>query len=122
MHRNVVEWLVLAVSIVLIAGVVGLLAVEAIAGSTDARVRIELAGVGEAGATGWTVPAVIRNEGGEAAHRLVVEASASVDGATERSSLTVDLLPADSEVEVVFGFSGHPEDDPTVRVVGWEVP
>jgi uncharacterized protein (TIGR02588 family) len=64
----------------------------------------------------------VRNEGGKAAVSIVVEGTASIAGTEESSELTVDVLAADSEVDLVLGFSGPPEGEVQVRVVGFETP
>ncbi len=70
----------------------------------------------------WLVPLTVRNSGGGAAGSIVVEGTATVDGTEETSQVTVNVLAADSEVELVLGFSGRPEGEVGVRVVGFEIP
>jgi uncharacterized protein (TIGR02588 family) len=83
--------------------------------------------VGTDGATpgadgGWLVPVTVRNEGGTAAVAIVVEGTATVGGAEEASEVTLDILAAESEVEIVLGFSGRPDDEVELRIVGFEEP
>ena len=124
MSRNWLEWLILLVSIGLVLGLVGYLLVSGLTSHGPAEIRTEVNDAKAADSTdgGWLVPLTVRNEGGMAAAAIVVEATATVDGTEEASQLTVDLLAADSEVELVIGFSGRPEGEVEVRVVGFETP
>jgi uncharacterized protein (TIGR02588 family) len=124
MKRNWLEWLILVVSAGLVIGLVGYLLVSGLTSRGPASIRTEVISAEAADSRdgGWLVPLTVRNEGGTAAGAIVVEATAMVDGAEEASQLTVDLLAADSEVELVLGFSGRPEGEVNVRVVGFETP
>lgn len=124
MRKNWVEWLALGVSVAAIAIVVGLLVLEGLTGS---RTRAMPSAVldpdgGYATDIGWVVPAVVRNDGDAPAERVVLEARARVAGEQELSTLEIDFLPAESEVELAFGFSAEPEGEITVRIVGFQVP
>ena len=124
MRRNWLEWAILAVSVTVVALLVAYLAIVGLSGSRPASIRAE---VGPAGMTagpdgGWLVPVQVRNDGGVAAISIVVEGTATVAGEEEVSELTVDVLPAESKVEVLFGFSGQPDGDIRLRVVGFETP
>ena len=124
MNRNWLEWLILLVSTVLVIVLVGYLLISGLTSQGPAAIRTELitADAADSPDGGWVVPLTVRNEGGTAAAAIVVEATAIVDGTEEASQLTVDLLAADSEVELVLGFSGRPEGEVEVRVVGFETP
>lgn len=124
MKRNWLEWLILLVSTGLVIAVVGYLLVSGLSSRGPAVIRTEVltAEASDSPDGGWLVPLTVRNEGGTAAGAIVVEATATIDGAEESSELTVDLLAAASEVELVLGFSGRPEGEITVRVVGFETP
>lgn len=124
MNRNWLEWLILLLSSGLVLGVVGYLLVSGLTSRGPAAIRTEvmIAEAGESPDGGWLVPLTVRNEGDTAAGAIIVEATATVDGAEEASQLTVDLLAADSEVELVLGFSSRPEGEVKVRVVGFETP
>jgi len=124
MKRNWLEWLILIVSIGLVIGVVGYLLVSGLTSRGPASIRTQVisAEAVDSPDGGWLVPLIVRNEGGTAAAAIVVEATAMVDGAEEASQLTVDLLAADSEVELALGFSGRPAGEVNVRVVGFETP
>lgn len=124
MKRNWLEWLILGVSTLLVIGVVGFLLVSGLTNSGPAVIRasasMDEAIEGPDG--GWLVPLQVRNEGGSAAVAIVVEGTATVDGAEETSELAVDILAGGSVAELVLGFSGRPEGEVTVRVVGFETP
>ena len=124
MKRNWLEWLILLVSTGLVLGLVGYLLVSGLTSRGPAAIRTEVLTAEGAAAPdgGWLVPLTVRNEGDTAAVAIVVEATATVDGAEEMSQLTVDLLAAASEVELMLGFSGRPEGEVTIRVVGFETP
>lgn len=124
MRKNWVEWVALGISLAAIVTVIGLLVVEGLSGNgaramPSAEVDAES---GYATDIGWVVPAVVRNDGDAPAERVVLEASARVNGEQQVSTLEIDFLPADSEVELAFGFSAEPEGDVTVRIVGFGVP
>lgn len=123
MKRNVVEWSVLAVSIAAIVLLVAVLVVEGLSEGRPADPTVSL-GTAEArqGSLGWIVPATVANSGDEPMEGVVLEASATVAGAQETSELQVDFLPAGTEVEIAFAFSGQPTDEVSVRLVGYRVP
>jgi uncharacterized protein (TIGR02588 family) len=124
MKRNWLEWGILAISVALVVGLVGYLLISGFTSAGPAEIRAEVTpDEGGAGPTGgWLVPLTVRNVGGKAAVSIVVEGTATIAGVEESSELTVDLLAADSEVELVLGFSGQPEGGVQVRVVGFETP
>jgi uncharacterized protein (TIGR02588 family) len=124
MKRNWLEWAILAISVAVVFALVGYLLVSGFTNGGPAVIRAEVTDVGAAGGPdgGWLVPVTVRNEGAEAAISIVVEGTATVDGTEEASELTVDILAAESRVDLVLGFSGPPEDEVQVRVVGFETP
>ena len=123
MKRNIVEWAVLATSVLAIGLVVAILAVEGFSESRPADPRLTLlSGEAHSAASGWIVPATVVNEGDEAAEAVVFEATASLGGEDETSQLQVDFLPAGTEVEVAFAFSAQPDAEITVRLVSFRSP
>jgi uncharacterized protein (TIGR02588 family) len=124
MRRNGLEWAILAVSLALVAALVGYLAISGLSNVGPAALRASAdpgqATEGPGGA--WLVPVTVRNGGGMAAVSIVVEGTATVGGVEEASEITVDVLAAESEVELMLGFSARPEDDVRVRIVGYETP
>jgi uncharacterized protein (TIGR02588 family) len=121
MRRNWLEWLILGGSVVVIVALVAYLTLRALAGERPPSVAVE-AGVARAEASGtWLVPLLVRNDGGQVAAAVTIEATGTVAGAEETTELTVDLLPAESEREVVASFSGQPEGAVRTRVIGYEL-
>lgn len=124
MKRNWLEWTILAVSVAVVVALVGYLLVTGLSSSGPAMIQ---AAVAPEEATdgpdgGWLVPLVVQNTGGTAAVAIMVEGTATVDGVEEVSEVTIDILAADSEVELVLGYSAQPDDGVTVRIVGFETP
>jgi len=115
---------VLAISAALVVGLVGFLVVD---GITDEgrppSPRVELL-PDEAYEVenGWILPATVTNEGDQAAEALALRATASVNGADEESEITIDFLPAGTDVEISFGFSAQPDGEITVQTVGFRLP
>jgi uncharacterized protein (TIGR02588 family) len=124
MRRNWLEWAILIISGALVVALVGYLLVSGLSNGGPAIIRAEVTSAKAAdGPDGsWLVPLIVRNEGGKAAVSIVVEGTATVAGREESSELSVDLLAAGSEVELILGFSGRPEGEIQVRVVGFETP
>lgn len=124
MKRNWLEWVILAVSVMVVVGLVGYLLVAGFSNSGPAMIRAEIdRAQAEGGPAGsWLVPVTVHNSGGTAAVSITVEGTATVAGMEESSMVTIDVLAADSEVELRLGFSGEPDAEVTVRVVGYEIP
>jgi uncharacterized protein (TIGR02588 family) len=124
MRKNWVEWVALALSVVAIAAVAGFLAFDGMTNrGTRAMPSAELdPGGGYTTELGWVVPATVRNDGDAPAERVVLEASARVNGEQQTSTFEIDFLPAASEVEVYFGFDAEPEGEVALRVVAFGVP
>lgn len=124
MRRNWLEWVVLLTSAGVLVALVGFLLVEGI--SDDGRppmpvVTLDRSAAYE-GADGWYVPAVVRNEGDQAAEAVVVRAEGTVEGSVEEAEVEIDYLPAGSEVEITFGFSAEPEGEVRTRAIGFRLP
>lgn len=124
MRRNWLEWVVLALSIGAILTVATVLLVDGVGGASDPpnpRVELRMEEARESD-VGWILPATVTNEGDQAAEAITLEATAMVDGEEETSEVSIDFLPADSEVDVEIGFSGPPESEVQVRLVGQRLP
>lgn len=124
MRQNWLEWVALAVSVIAIAALIGFLVIDGLVdeGRPPApRVTLRVA---EAYAieSGWLVPATISNDGDEAAEAVDLVATATVAGEEEEATISVDYLPAGTDVEITFGFSGEPEGEVAVQVVGFRLP
>ena len=124
MKRNWLEWAILATSVAMVVALVGYLLVAGLSNGGPAVLRAEVA-IPEATDGpdgGWLVPLTVRNDGGEAAVSIVVEGTATIAGVKESSELAIDLLAADSQVELMLGFSAAPDGEIQIRVVGFETP
>jgi len=124
MRQNWVEWAALGISVVAITAVVGFLVLDGLANrGTRAMPSVELdMARGYATEIGYVVPATVRNDGDAPAERVVLSASARVDGEQQVSSFEIDFLPSRGEVEVYFGFAAEPEGEVAVRVVAFGIP
>ena len=123
MKRNIVEWAVLLASLVAIAIVVGVLVLEGLTESAPADPLVEVRQAeARSGALGWIVPGTVSNAGDQAAEAVVLEAEATVAGEPEKSEVTIDYLPAGSQIEIAFGFRGQPEGEVSIRLVSFQVP
>jgi len=121
MRRNLLEWAVLAGSVLALVAVVGVLVVAWATDRGDTAIVEVRAALDEVVETesGWIVPIVVRNVGGGPAAALMIEASASVDGEEETRVLTLDLLPAGAESRLLAAFSREPDGPVRARVIGW---
>ena len=123
MRQNWLEWGVLVFSVVTIVALVGYLAVAAV--STNAPPALSVLGHPEAASAtdaGWELPVTVRNDGGEAAAMVAIEATASVAGETETAELEIDLLGPGTEAELVFLFSQAPDGEVDLRLMGFQLP
>lgn len=124
MRQNWLEWVALAISVLVVVGVVGFLVVDGF--QDEGRppspvIELHLADA-HGSEHGWLVPASVTNDGDTAAEALVLRGMATVDGKDEVSELTVDYLPAGTSVVVTIGFSAEPDGVVTVQVVGFRLP
>ena len=124
MKRNWLEWAILTISVAMVVALVGYLLVAGLSNSGPAMLRADVvtAEATDGPDGGWLVPLTVRNDGGMAAVSIVVEGTATIAGAEESSELVIDLLAAGSQVELTLGFSGVPDGEIQVRVVGFETP
>ncbi len=122
-HKNLLEWLVFAASLLVIGGIVALLA-NAGRATRDELARLEvLLGQPRQEAALFFVPVVVENRGGKAAAGVRVEVVLESGSGTERAGFDLPYAPAGSmrQGEVVFA------TDPgngriSGRVVGFELP
>jgi uncharacterized protein (TIGR02588 family) len=123
MRRNWLEWLILVASVAAILGIAGFLLVSASQSREPANLRVEPRSAEASEVeSGWQVPVTVRNAGGEAAARVVVEARGTVDGSDVASTITLELLPPHSTVDAWIAFGGPPDGPVSFRIVGWEAP
>jgi uncharacterized protein (TIGR02588 family) len=103
--KNALEWIVFAVSAVLIAGVVSVLVIAGVrSGQTPPSLRIET-GAAEASEGSFRVPVRVRNMGEETAEQALIEVQLIANGtAVERAELLIPFVPKRSSREgwVVF--------------------
>ena len=123
MRQNWLEWIVLGCSVVAIVALVGYLAISAVSTATPPAISV-VAHADEARSTdaGWEVPVTVRNDGGEAAAMIAIEATATVEGESETAQLEVDLLGPGTEEELVLRFSGAPDGEVEIKVLGFHLP
>lgn len=118
------EWIVAAVSTVLVLGMLVYLLAEgfrrphrpaALAIRTDSIV---------AAPAGYLVMITVRNDGGETAANVLVHAEVGGGGqAVEESEVTVDYVPVGAERNASLHFTSDPRKHPlTVRVSGFTPP
>ena len=117
-EKSWLEWVVFALSLILILGVVGYLLHDATTDEgrpPDLRVSI---GLPATAAHGYVVPITVTNAGDQTAQ--AVELEISTEGAApEQATLTYDFLSSGEEREGWVGFAGKPEGKLTARVVGY---
>jgi uncharacterized protein (TIGR02588 family) len=123
MRQNWLEWAVLVFSVALIVALVGYLVVAAVSTTTPPAISV-LGHPDEARSTdaGWELPVTVRNDGGEAAAMVAIEATASVAGETETAELEIDLLGPGTEEELVLRFSEAPDGEVALRLIGFHLP
>ena len=123
-QKNKLEWIVFAVSLVVMLGTVGLLVKDLVRGeSSPPDLRVEL-GAPRRQARGWAVPVTVRNEGGETAEGARIEVTLAVPGrAPEKAEIDMAFIPADSRREGFVTFAEDPARGRLAgRVVGFETP
>jgi uncharacterized protein (TIGR02588 family) len=123
MKRQVLEWAVLAISIVAIVGLAAVLVVEGLDESQPPDPQVVLHGdQARESDLGWILPATVTNNGDQAAEAVVIEATGTVEGEEESSEIEIPFLPAGSSIEMAFAFGGPPEGDITTRLVSYRIP
>ena len=123
MKRNIIDWLVLGLSVLAIAVLVVLLVIDGLDGTRAVDPTVTLhSGEARSGQMGWIVPATVANDGDVAAEVVVIEATAQVAGTTETSEVEINFLPAGTEVEVAFVFSQQPQGEIATRLVSFRIP
>ena len=124
MRQNWLEWVAVAISAAAVAGIVGFLVVD---GLTDAGrppepvISLQTDAAYDVG-DGWILPAIATNAGDESAKALALRATATVDGVEEESEISIDYLPAGTDVEFSFAFSSEPDGEVMVSIVGFRLP
>lgn len=108
-RKNQLEWLVFAISAILLAAVFGTLVIDGMAsGDAPATLVIE---TGQAQASGGTfrVPVRVRNTGGRTAEQARIEIElVAGDAVVERAELTIPFVPQLSTREGWVSFRRDP--------------
>jgi uncharacterized protein (TIGR02588 family) len=121
---NWLEWTVLGISGLLVAGSAGVLVWEA-ATNDDGPPAISLT-LGEPRqlAAGWAVPVTATNRGGTTAENVLVEVQLGADPEAPRGQLDLPFLPRGSRRSGWVSFDRAPAagSEPRARVVGYGEP
>jgi len=121
--RSAAEWVSFAVACLVLALVIGLIALEMRGDEVAAAPVVEPAGTAAEEADGFHVPVEIRNEGDEAASDVQVIATLTIDGEPTEGDLTVDFLAGGASEELVFVFPDDPADgELELRVASYSTP
>ncbi|HEX6440181.1 MAG TPA: TIGR02588 family protein [Candidatus Binatia bacterium] len=118
------EWIVAAVGLVLVAGVIGFLLYEAFSGERlPPDVKLSVESVVQT-RNGFLVRITAVNEGGMTAEGVIIEGELrSGSEVLERSRTTIDYLPPSSEKRGGLFFTRDPRRfDLQVRPLGYEEP
>jgi uncharacterized protein (TIGR02588 family) len=119
--RTKAEWVSLIVSLLLLAGVIGLVIALWISQSgRPARFRVERGSVRSEGGR-YYLPVTVINDGDATGAQVAVEGRLSVGGREEAATTTFDFIPARSSAEGVLVFSGDPSAA-VVSVVSFQKP
>jgi uncharacterized protein (TIGR02588 family) len=119
--RTQAEWVSLIVSLLLLAGVVGLVVALWISPSgRPARFRVER-GPARSEAGRYYLPVTVVNDGDATGAQVTVEGRLAVGGGEETATTTFDFIPARSSAEGVLVFTGDPSAA-AVSVVSFQKP
>jgi uncharacterized protein (TIGR02588 family) len=117
-QRNGLEWAVFAVGALLVAGVVGYLAYDAVAGADGpADLRIQLGA--PARTSQVVVPVHVHNAGGRSAEEVVVAVCAGGGDAEDCAEVTFPFVPYGATRDGVVGFERPPAGPLRSRVVSY---
>jgi len=122
--KNVLEWSVFAVGVVVVAGTLAFLVWDlARAGSSPPDLTVEL-GEARRQTSGWAVPVTVRNRGDETAEGVHVEVVLeTAAGGEERAELEIAFVPRGSHRKGWVTFTQAPAAGRlTGRVSGYEEP
>lgn len=119
--RTKAEWVSMIISIVLLAGVVGVVIALWLSSSKEpARFRIDRSAIrNEVGH--YYLPITVTNEGDATGAQVTVEGRLRGSGNEQTSATTFDFIPAHSSVEGVLIFDTEPTSA-ELRVVGYQQP
>ena len=119
--RTFAEWVSLSVSLLLLAGIVGvILWLWAAEPQGPARFTVE-PGAARREAGLFHLPVAVTNAGGEAAAQVRVEGRHADGSREERPATTIDFLPVRAREEVILVFRSNPSEA-SVEVVSYRRP
>jgi uncharacterized protein (TIGR02588 family) len=123
-EKNVLEWTVFAIGLVLVLATLGYLVREAAVGREGPPEIVVELGPPTAASTGYLVPVRLRNVGATTAEDVVVPIVLELpDGTREESELNLAFLPRESKREGWVSFREHPgRGKLRVGAVAFEVP
>ncbi len=122
--KNILEWSVFAVSLVLVAGVIGYLGYDAATlGDTPPDIQVRL-GTGEPRRQSFVIPIIVTNTGDETAEGVRVEVELKRDGAdAEVGEIEFPFVPRGGNREGSVAFRNDPRTGRIeTRVVGYKRP
>ena len=121
---NWLEWVVLAISGLLVAGSVAVLLWELATADGGPPVVTVATGEPQPHGGGWAVPVVARNAGGETVENVTVEVRLGDGDDAPRGELLLPFLPSGSERSgwVAFAERPGPGREPRARVIGFGKP
>jgi uncharacterized protein (TIGR02588 family) len=121
-RENTLETAAVLISALLVAAMASYLTIAGVGADAPPDPHARIVGEARQGAMGWIVRAEIGNRGDTAAVAIQLEATADVDGEEEVSAFDVDYLPGGSTVEVEFAFTGPPDGEVELRLLGYRLP
>jgi uncharacterized protein (TIGR02588 family) len=123
--KHPLEWIVFAVSLALVTGILGFLAWDAIQEEdSPAALSVELGRPEPRGSGTWAVPVTVRNRGGETAENVHVEVTLETPGAvSETADFEAAFVPRQSKSEGWVVFRSDPSRGRlSGRAMGYETP
>ncbi len=124
LDKNWLEWLVFAIGLGLVTGVIGYLAFAAVTlGSAPPDIKIQL-GTPQPEGEYFRVPVSVRNDGDQTAEAVHIEVVLNEDKATEETaSFETAFLPRHSSRNGAVTFQTDPRNGKLkARVLGYEKP
>jgi len=121
--RTTAEWTTFVVSCLVLAVVVGLIAVQAVGTADPARPTASIKKTTQ-GPDGRSFVSVdVTNRGDDTASQVQVTAELTIDGEATTADQTIDFLAGDESEDLVFVFEDDPSDgELTVTVSGFAIP
>jgi uncharacterized protein (TIGR02588 family) len=120
--RSAAEWVTFAISTLVVAAVVGLVAWQAV--GADAPPQLEAtSGATRQSGSRFHLPVTVTNRGDQTAADVQVTASFTDGGETVEGQQEIDFLSGGESHELVFVFDSDPRrGEVEVRITGYSVP